>query len=1180
MSGNLTDGQKQALALDKNISVTAGAGSGKTKILTDRFLKIALKNPHRVRNVLAITFTNKAAGEMMDRIASEVNNRLNESVMEQDKLKLHQIRDQLNSTYISTIHTFCSKILREFPIEAGIQPDFKIIEDIRSIVYKAQAVKYGFDYLNSLNSDDIFYNDWINLFTALDHSKIKNMLDTAISNPFEMEKIVVLYNDFNYDTYRQFIEKEWLKQAEKCANATETDKIADIASKILTLDNQPDKNEKGQNTLNKIQTFIKAYKESPYSVHMYNPLFELVDTFTKKSDGTAYTNLGQLGSKNSWSVVAADQLILLSGECEIIAARIERRKPGNLLPDADREWFRIFKTFIHLYHKTDEKFREIKNEQNVLDYEDLQIITIHLLQNNEDVFQKILKRFDYIMVDEFQDTNPLQWEIIKLLVKDQDGKLFVVGDPKQSIYGFRNADIRIFNEAKNNFAKSYSNPDKYSGNVVFRDSFRFLPRLNNFINYIFENTLQENDDNPYEVSYHSLNPKRELPGKGWVELALIDVENNDYSEEEYIAYRIDRLMNEKSTCFIFDGNSEQEPEIKYGNIAILLRSRTHLIKLEEALRKKHIPFKTVGGIGFWQRQEIYDIYYLLRFLSNPVDDLALIGVLRSKLFMIADSALFFLADEEGGTYAQKLNSGLLSDNYSVEDKKSLERANSLIQKWLLLRERINLAGLLKIILNDTHLKTVLSSGLNGGQIAANVDKLLDLADMFDAGGLGGLHDFLANINELIDREIKEGEAAVDVEDDKTVKIMTIHSSKGLQFPVVFVPYLNPSKKGLPVSVYIDPLLGMATSMKSSDMSDKKMEHTLLHLLRSLRRQKEYAEDKRLFYVATTRASNYIFLTAAYGSNKINRDTPLEWISNQINIEKPTDNNFQDFTIDIVSNYPLDEYKDNFTKRGNPIIKQLQKKIDNSQGDENNIPHHLIPIQLPQPVQTFSATRIMVYLQDKDEYYRRYHLGFFENDYNSFAKEVYQSDHHLLKGKIVHKYLELKEGFLENDDVLIEKILLEFDVFDIDLMQRITSDIQRMYQNVLQSTIGQKIFKAKEYRNEVVISTHIGNDNFTGALDRIIFNEQGLWEVVDYKTNKIKEEDLNKEAIKYEWQIKSYALLISRLFPQQKIYPISFYFLEIDRLYHVEFSKEEIIDIEKRFIEIIKEIKTTFPLYSA
>jgi ATP-dependent helicase/nuclease subunit A len=542
--------------------------------------------------------------------------------------------------------------------------------------------------------------------------------------------------------------------------------------------------------------------------------------------------------------------------------------------------------------------------------------------------------------------------------------------------------------------------------------------------------------------------------------------------------------------------------------------------------------------------------------------------------MIPDSALFFLAKEVGETYMEKLDSGFKVNGYDDKELALLRNAAQLILKWLALRERVSLADLLKTIINDIHLKTVLSAELNGEQFVANIDKLINLADSFDSGGLGGLQDFLANINELINRETKEGDAAVDIDDEETVKIMTIHASKGLQFPVVFLPNLNPQNRGMKDSVFIDPALGLASVLTDIE-TDKNREHTLLNLLKALLIEKDLAEKKRIFYVAATRASNYLFMTAEYKKDKINDNTPLSWLENVFDINNPAKSFSENFGFEITRGYSTD-FIDESSYIKKDFIDHLQRAVDKYKSKHDNIPSHLHSLKISQPAQTFSATKIMVFIKDKDEYYRRYHLGFFEDDYNTFAKDVYKSDHHLLRGSIIHKYLELKDSF-NDENKLIDKIISDFDVFDLHLANNLKDDIKRLYKKMTDSSIGKRILNAKKYRNEAVINAHIGNDYLTGALDRIILNEDDLWEIVDYKTNKISLENLDREAKKYEWQIKTYAIFISRLYPEQEQYPISFYFLEIDHLYQVTFSHDEIIAMEVDIIKIMAEIKKTFPV---
>jgi len=1180
---NLTLSQQQALVLDKNISVTAGAGSGKTKILVERYLKIVLENPAKVRRVLAFTFTNKAAGEMQERVASEISKRLKEVTDSQTRSKLLNVRDQLNSASISTIHSFCARILREFPLEAGLSPDFHELDEMRQTILQQEAIKKVFEEINK--SED-YQKQWYYLFSRLGRRAVESMLDKALSTPFEMAQIVEKFRLITEEQYLEFLADQWLNLVKSIVGEIDFPSLHQLINEIIKIDNVKNKNTKGQELWDILIQSQDLFHSDSNNVDNYQIFLKLAKTMTT-AKGLAYKNAQYLGGKDSWAPDTINYLIQLSNQCEPAAKNFQDFDPGEPANENDREWYRIFCIFSNLFDITSTQYTELKQEQGYVDFEDLQILTLNLIKKNERISKELRKRFDFILVDEFQDTNGLQWEIIKQLsIKNQKlstDKIFVVGDPKQSIYGFRNADIRIFQQVKNIFAEQFgcSNENEYEGNVVFSDGFRFLPRLNSFINYMFSKILQEESNNPFEVGYNPLKTKRELEGKGEIELALLEAREDRYQHEaDYIAGSIQDLIGTGQTCFKWEGEEKESP-IQYGDIAILLRQRTHLLEIEQALRKQNIPFKTAGGIGYWQKQEIYDFYFLLRFISNPKDDFACIAVLRSKLFMISDSALFLLSREQGNTYWDRLNGEFTQMGYSTSEIEALTLSAELINKWLEKRDRINLADLLNIILGDLQFRAILAAQLNGEQLLANIDKLIEQAQNYDAAGLGGLQDFLNNLDEIIDREMREGEAPIALEDIGTVKIMTIHAAKGLQFPIVFVPYLNTKLSGSRDSIYVDSELGFATKLNSGVIKSTSENHVLLNLLKYRQRQKDLAESKRLFYVAVTRASNRLFLSADLDSKEHAKDSALSWINttfeqDNINIFEQDCITKNDFEINIVRQFePIEKYYHNF-KEFEKGINKLKEFVKNPKPDSDSIPDYLMTLSDDVGPRTFSATRIMTYLNNPDEYFQRYHLGFFEQDYESFADDVYKSDHGLLKGKIIHRYLELITSSNLSPDDLIQNILFEYDVFDTELREQFLTEVKYLTNRLKQSDIGKPILNAEIFRNEVSITTSLGNNYFTGTLDRLFKNTNGIWEVVDYKTNRIRSDQVEEEVKKYEWQIKAYALLLSKLYPDQHQFPISLYFLYPDQLYQRRFSKEEADKIGLFFLNTLDEINARFP----
>ncbi|MEJ2542546.1 MAG: UvrD-helicase domain-containing protein [Calditrichaceae bacterium] len=1172
------------MALDKNISVTAGAGSGKTRILVERYLKIVLQNPKNVKRTLAFTFTNKAAGEMQERIVRTVNERL---AIEQDqsvKTNLLKIRDQFNSAAISTIHAFCARTLREFPIESGLSPDFSEMDEMQQATLQQDAIQSSFEEINRTNDLDE-KKQWYYLFSRLSRASIKDMLINAMGSPWDMELITNKWEGISEDSYIDQLNDDWLNLAKSIIGELDYNQFHLQINSILNNDMIDLKNENGDKTKHILRQTLSTLMGDGAEYEKYASLLILFNHMTT-GNATAYKNAAQLGGQQSWSKNSIEQLVELSQLSEGPAQKLHDMMIGSCASENDRIWFRLFKIFIRLYQKTTIIYKQIKQDKSLVDFEDLQVLTLKLLIEQDRISAELKNRYNHILVDEFQDTNGLQWEIISQLatkngklIKD---KIFVVGDPKQSIYGFRNADIRIFKQVKEIFANQVIHEDEtdYEGNVVFQDSFRFLPRLNAFINHTFERILQEDVNNSFEVGYHPLKAKRELSGKGWIELALLQSDEDRVRvEADYLANVIKNLIEQEATIFHWEGDEKEEP-VQYGDIAILLRSRTHLLEIEQALRSRNIPFKTAGGIGYWQQQEIYDFNYLLRFISNPKDDFALVAVLRSKMFLIPDSALFFLAREEGRTWWDRLQGELKQDGYSEDDKQILKNTRDLIKKWLNLRERITLADLLDRIVSDLHYRTILAAQLNGDQLVANLDKLIRIAQNFDAAGLGGLQAFQDNINTIINNEMREGEAQITIEDRDSVKIMTIHAAKGLQFPIVMVPYLNEKYEGRFNTVFLDNEHGLVTKLNSGMIKQPTDDHVLLNLIKYRQRQKELAEAKRLFYVAASRASNYLYLCAATEEPKASRDSALSWLSaafseDGIDIWQTEKINMDKFEVSIVHEFSGTETNEHKFSSLDHLLNQLKSKQIKVESKSYELPDYLKPLSDTIGPQIFSATRLMTYLENPEDYYHRYHLGFFEQDYDSFAADVYQTDHALLKGKIVHRYLELIESLSIDPDDLLQNIFFEFDIFNDELQNEFTSEIKFITERAMQSMEGRKIFSAKEYRNEVEVTAKLGEDYFTGTIDRMYKNEEGLWEIVDYKTNWIDANQVETIAKKYEWQIKAYAYLLSKLYPNQKTYPVSLYFLHPEQIYRQSFDRNETSEIENYFLKTISQIKINF-----
>jgi len=1146
----LTTTQKLALTLNKNIAVTAGAGTGKTLILVERYLDTLIHEDIDIKEILAITFTNKAAAEMMECVAQRMEELIGETEDEKLKRRLIEYRNHISSGYISTIHSFCARILHEYPMQAGLDPDYTQLNDIQSELIIEEAIEEELEIINSQE------NQWLDLFRLFGTANIKQMLRMSLAHRFEMTGITKTYQIKDADQIFSELVAIYKDMISRKIDNKIVDQIYILVGEILGRDlNNTHQFESALPVLEGLKTF---YTTEQGSLDYWQRLLRLSDLFTTQK-GTAYHNLNHLGGERAWDKIAKEKiknLSLLLAEIAQLKLKFPLTHPGAL----DRSVIEMLGKYYLLYQQVEKRYEEKKDEQAAVDYDDLQLRVLRLLQDDKNVRQRIAGQFKYILVDEFQDTNFLQWEIISALGEIAQQKFFIVGDPKQSIYGFRDADVRVFNEVKTLFIKKDTTSD-----ISLQESFRFKEELNSFINHTFQNILIEEVNNPWAVGYQSLKIHRDDAEGGRVELALLQDDEEEKNQAQFIAYRIKLLKSETN--------------YRYGDFAVLLRTRNHLNEVEEALRKNEIPFKTVGGIGFYQRQEIYDIYHLIRFLINPHEDIALIALLRSPVANISDEALFFLAvNDRHGSYWERIGACDETDNFPQQDMRNLLIFRSRAKRWLNRRDRIGFTELLSEIFNDSLYRAILSASLNGTQLLANIDKILELSHENERSGFTSLNDFAESLKKLINTQVKEGEAQTDLEDESTVKIMTIHQAKGLEFPIVFLPYLEQKLlTNRRKTVLFDEKMGLVAGIRKNAVP-KEIEinesYYLLELLRHRQNLKEIAELKRLFYVGCTRAKDHLILTAGKGEKEIAPDTPLFWLLNALHADQERLEHGKweydpEKEIMIWIDYDIQEES---IKKGYTIRSSLQKlgTIVEKPKRLKETPYQLRSL-LDQPRgEIFSATQIMVFLQDKEEYYRRYHLGFFEGDYDRIIIGHSDEELALLKGKLIHRYMEAYPNFN------LENALFDLEISNTQVLFELQEEINKIADRTKKSSVLQHIFSAVKYKNEIQILMQLDSDYITGTLDRIFLNENDEWEVLDYKTNKIISHQVVTTAKKYQTQMEVYALLVASIYPSQKRYPISLYFTEPDQIYQYTFSTAELNKIRQKVMRVIKSIKQLPP----
>jgi len=1108
---NLTQYQIEALNHSKHISLTANAGSGKTFVLVRRFLSILYEENISLNNIVAITFTEKAASELYKKVANEIETRIVEEPDKTKIKKLEGLRRELVSAKISTIHSFCTEVLKEFPTEAGIDANFLPIDQRISDELMSSAIDEVLQK-SIRNNDELI--EYIKRNIRLLGSKkiLKSVLKNMISKRNDVEKITE-------SVYGQDIEKA----AEIFRNKFEfyftkifTEKFPQFFEAVQEINQRAESINADSELVTEIKSLIPDAKNEnnvfPLILKVKN-IFEkiLVQKGTVKVTGYI-PNKYREGIHNSIELVESfySEFKVIEFSEDYKLAEIELAKYGI--------------DILNLWKPILAKYNQKKMQRGYLDFEDLLLFAEKLVQR-EDVKSYLASRYQYFMIDEYQDTNETQYNIfIPILDYLKRGNLFIVGDEKQSIYMFRGADLQIFNKTKDAIRES----NDETSLLQLPHSFRLSKELTLFTNKLFGNLFAKPNLMFNEVKYDDLIFAKKEDKES--EIAFLISDEND-SEYKLVAKKILDLVQNKN--------------IDFKDIAILARKRKAFTDLEKELQKLNIPYQIYGGKGFYQRQEIYDVYNYLNFLINPQSDEALIAILRSPFFMLSDKMLFEISNLHGESYYEKLQ------KYSQTNNEVSEVINQLSVNIQNAKSR-QLAVLLRSILQESGYWSKVSLLKNSKQIFSNLDKLVSTANMFMDKGSTTLYDFVIYLNEAINKTEDESQAVIS-EDDKNVKLMTIHASKGLEFPVVFL--IDTNSKGMDdrakaKSVNIDKEFGILTKTSNEGYSEVNVTAPIIGIYNFISLRKSNAELKRLLYVAVTRAENFLFISSTIkSSGTILNQSLLSLFKEGLNI---TEFNGSKNLSGIITF--MKEEENVFVNSEKeisleiPFIQKIEIREDFLNNKLNEEENELQEIKIEsigdvEQNEIISASKISVYNQCPLKYNLVYDLGFtslfykgkenelkfdFSNENNDDSASLPAN----MKGSIIHKILE-EDTNIANLKKRIEELLLQ----NSRLVRRIELDeakesIFNLVSIYYNSQIYKKICISKNYFNEFEIYIKQNDFYLYGIIDKLIIENQTAI-IIDYKTDNLEKYSANEKLENYKYQLMFYAYLVSKMYPKIK-----------------------------------------------
>jgi ATP-dependent helicase/nuclease subunit A len=1074
----------------KSIHLSASAGSGKTRALKDRYLALldVLDNSGlNIDQAVAITFTDKAAAEIKERVMRD----LPEAMLK----KIIRGRQDLR---ISTIHSFCMNLLKRYPLEAGLPPDFGVL-DARDQAYKIQkAIEDAFEESDrdpELMSPLRDYTTAALIettgFLLSIRSRLKRMeIDTGGPEGLLRAVRTGMGVDHAESELKVFLTdadwRELLRYMELILRSQGDQYKENIGKEHLLLSEAKDVD--------------SAFRTSRALVPIYftnegNPRKN--PAITKK----AFIGKNRIDYEKTFFNIQKKLLQFRSLH--------DRMRAG-----------REAVSLLRLFQRAEKKYQGSKLREGLLDFDDLEIYAYRLLQGMEspDILYWLDRKILHFLVDEFQDTSDIQWAILNKLTEElfagqgadkrMAPTLFVVGDAKQSIYRFREANYRLIETVKQ---KMVENLPPGSCEILTLDkNFRSTPEVIETVNRVFTTLWGkaykpsdvERIDHKGSVRLIELTPSSGEEPSGPTEAKELAQEIKTLIESGAIVYeKLDsRVQGNNGT----NDGAWKERKAGYGDCAILIQSRTKLKEYEAALQTENIPYRVIGGIGFYEEDEVQALMNVLFFLWNRDDKLALAAALKSPLFGLTDRDIF----------------DLLQDGANIVDSLKQRRP----EDWKLLHDWMDLAGLVPLsdllhgMINETG--AYVRFGRKNPQAIFNIDKLLDTAREFDRRGYTTLQDFVEWVRNMSQTEQREATADMNLPGfEGSVSIMTVHKAKGLEYSIVFLPGMNQQPRSLssgPLAIIEDAngSVQMAVKNDGSPVYDELWDREHDELLR---------EHQRLLYVAMTRARDHLFMIGALndGRTPIKQNTWLSYLHEAASMPL--------FERPLEAGPGLTSYAypaDSAIRPESGILRSAQndKQIRSAAADIDMkiVIDNLSPVPRSETPAWKTATDYIH--QEKEESVEKLFL-------HSGARAVSP----LTRGSVLHRCLE---EFTKAGAYDLNRIIMEYpDILALgdDAKQPFVDDAASVVNAVLSEEKFRWIFERRpDAYSELPFLYRKGHALVSGKIDRVVIKDNKGY-VIDYKAILIEDDDVLKSWLDhYRPQIEIYCDAVKDIFALQKV----------------------------------------------